>query len=347
MLTARQRSGLAARDIVHVMPRYDLDPDALEAYRPDVREPADFDEFWARTIAESRAVGGDVVVERVDTVLTTIDVFDVTFPGFAGDPVKAWLHVPKADADERDATAALPTVIEFNGYGGGRGLATERLGWASAGYAHLFMDTRGQGSTWGAPGATPDPHGTGPSTNGFMTRGIESPDDYFYRRVFTDAVRLVDAARTLSVVDADRIALTGGSQGGGITLAAGALSDGLVAVMPDVPFLCHFERAIGMTDREPYYEVVRYLSVHRGATAGVLETLSYFDGVNFARRLQAPALFSVALLDPICPPSTVYAAFNHIDRDDKEIRVYDFNEHEGGQAFQWEEQARFLAERLA
>jgi cephalosporin-C deacetylase len=324
------------------MPRFDLDLPALEAFRPAVREPADFDEFWARTIAQSRAVGGEIIVEPVETVLSTIDVFDVTFPGFAGEPVKAWLHTPRYSDD----AAALPTVIEFNGYGGGRGLPTERLGWASAGYAHLFMDTRGQGSTWGAPGATPDPHGTGPSTNGYMTRGIESPEDYYYRRVFTDAVRLIDAARTLPRVDAARIAVTGGSQGGGITLAAAALSEDLVAVMPDVPFLCHFERAIGMTDREPYHEVVRYLSVHRGATQRVLDTLSYFDGVNFARRLSAPALFSVGLLDPVCPPSTVYAAYNHIDRGDKQIRVYDFNEHEGGQAFQWEEQARFLAQIL-
>ncbi len=322
------------------MPRFDLDPDALETYRPDVREPADFGDFWSRTLAGARAAGGEVTLEPVETVLTTIDVFDVTFPGYGGEPVKAWLRVPRAEA------GPLPTVIEFNGYGGGRGLPTERLGWASSGYAHLFMDTRGQGSTWGSPGATPDPHGTGPSTNGFMTRGIESPDDYYYRRVFTDAVRLIDAARTLTIVDADRIAVTGGSQGGGITLAAAGLSDGLLAVMPDVPFLCHFERAIGMTDREPYHEVGRYLSVHRGASAGVFETLSYFDGVNFARRVSAPSLFSVGLLDPVCPPSTVYAAFNHVDRDDKQMRVYDFNEHEGGQAFQWDEQALFLARLL-
>lgn len=320
------------------MPRFDLDPAALREYRPDVQEPDDFDDFWSQTLAEARRAGSEVTIEPVPTVLTTVDVFDVTFSGFGGEPVKAWLHTPRRDA----GAPPLATVIEFNGYGGGRGLATERLGWASAGYAHLFMDTRGQGSTWGAPGATPDPHGTGPSTNGFMTRGIEAPSDYFYRRVFTDAVRLIDAARTLPVVDPARIAVTGGSQGGGITLAAAGLSDGLVAVMPDVPFLCHFERAIGLTDREPYHEVVRYLSVHRGATRRVLETLSYFDGVNFARRVSAPALFSVGLLDPVCPPSTVYAAYNHIDRGDKQIRVYDFNEHEGGQAFQWEEQARFL-----
>ena len=78
-------------------------------------------------------------------------------------------------------------------------------------------------------------NGTGAATNGYMTRGIDDPADYYYRRVFTDAVRAVDAIRMLPQIDADRLAVTGGSQGGGIALAAGALSEGLVAVMPDVP----------------------------------------------------------------------------------------------------------------
>ena len=173
------------------MPRFDLTPAELESYRPDIREPDDFDAFWTDTIAASRAIGGDVVVTPVVTPLTEIDVFDVTFPGFGGDPVKAWLWTP------RGATGPLPTVVEYNGYGGGRGLPHERLTWAAAGYAHLFMDTRGQGSVWGSGGETPDPHGTGPSVPGFMTRGIEDPADYYYRRVFTDGVRAVDAVRGL------------------------------------------------------------------------------------------------------------------------------------------------------
>ena len=98
-----------------------------------------------------------------------------------------------------------------------------------------------------------------------MTRGIDDPADYYYRRVFTDAVRAIDAVRALERVDAARVAVCGGSQGGGIALAAAGLTEGLVAVMPDVPFLCHFERAVGMTDADPYGEIVRYLSVHRGA----------------------------------------------------------------------------------
>ncbi|MGA7148195.1 MAG: acetylxylan esterase, partial [Microbacterium sp.] len=307
----------------------------LELYSPDVREPADFDAFWAETIAEARLHDVAPLVERTESPLRLVEVFDLTFPGFGGDPIRAWLTLPA------DAPGPLPAVVEFNGYGGGRGLPGERIAWTAAGYAHLFMDTRGQGSMWGAAGATADPHGTGPSATGFMTRGIDDPRSYYYRRVFTDAVRAIDAVRALPLVDADRVAVCGGSQGGGIALAAAGLSDGLVAVMPDVPFLCHFERAVGFTDRDPYQEIVRYLAVHRGSEERVFQTLSYFDGANMARRADAAALFSVGLLDPVCPPSTVYAAYNRY-AGPKRIEVYAHNEHEGGQAYQWHAQARFL-----
>lgn len=319
------------------MPRFDLPLSELERYAPDVREPADFDAFWRATIAAARETDAAPRVVAVDTPFALVEVFDVTFPGFGGDPVRAWLTVP-AGSDR-----PLPAVVEFQGYGGGRGIPGERLAWTAAGYAHLLMDTRGQGSSWGAGGHTPDPHGTGPSMSGFLTRGIEDPAGYYYRRVFADAVRAIDAVRALDRIDADRIAVCGTSQGGGIALAAAALSDGLVAAMPDVPFLCHFGRAVGLTDADPYREVVRYLSVHRGADERVFETLSYFDGVNMAARAGAASLFSVALLDVVCPPSTVYAAYNRY-AGPKRIEVYTHNDHEGGGAHQWHAQARFLAE---
>lgn len=322
------------------MPRFDLSLPELETYSPAVREPGDFDDFWTETLASARAAAKPPAVTPHPTPFATVDVFDVTFTGFAGDPVKAWLTLP------RGVDRPLPAVVEYLGYGGGRGLPVERLAWSAAGYAHVLMDTRGQGSTWGSGGGTADPHPSGPSVPGFLTRGIEDPAAYYYRRLFTDAVRAVDTVRALPEVEASRVAVTGGSQGGGITLAVAGLVDGLVAVMPDVPFLCHFERSVGMTAADPYAEVVRYLSVHRGAEERVFETLSYFDGVNFARRATAPALFSVALMDPVCPPSTVFAAFNHYGGDDRRIEVYPHNEHEGGLAHQWVAQAEFLAARV-
>jgi cephalosporin-C deacetylase len=86
--------------------------------------------------------------------------------------------------------------------------------------------------------------------------------------------------------------------------------NGLVAVMPDVPFLCHFRRAADICDEPPYTEIIRYLAIHRGVGDSAFTTLSYFDGVSFAERASAPALSSVGLMDQVCPPSTVYAAYH-------------------------------------
>ncbi|MCS5719158.1 acetylxylan esterase [Herbiconiux sp. CPCC 205763] len=322
------------------MPLSDLPLDILREYRPEVAQPADFDDFWATTLAESRRAGSAPVLTPASTPITQLRIDDLTFAGFAGEPIKAWVVRPV------DTRGPLPTVVEYNGYDGGRGIAGEKLLWATAGYVHVFMDTRGQGSGWGSGGDTPDPHGSGPSVGGFMTRGILDPADYYYRRLFTDAVRLLDAVREFDFVDPNRIAVTGGSQGGGITLAVAGLVPGLQGVMPDVPFLSHFRRAVEATPEPPFTELVRYLAVHRDAEERVFETLSYFDAVNFARRATSPALFSVALMDGIVLPSTVFTAFNHYAGADREIEVYPFNGHEGGQMHQWVRQAEWLAERI-
>ena len=111
---------------------------------------------------------------------------------------------------------------------------------------------------------------------------------------------------------ASRIAVTGGSQGGGITIAAAALANEVVSVcMPDVPFLCHYRRAIGLTDAYPYGEIVQYLSIHRTRKEQIFHTLDYFDGLNFALRIKASCYFSTGLMDMTCPPSTVFAVHNH------------------------------------
>jgi cephalosporin-C deacetylase len=254
--------------------------------------------------------------------LTTLDVYDVTFAGWAGQPVRAWLRVPAG------ATGPLPAVVQFVGYGGGRGAAAENLFWASAGFAHLQMDTRGQGSGWSI-GSTPDPDGSGPAHPGVMTRGIDSRETYYYRRVFMDAVRAVEAARALDVVDSSRVSVVGGSQGGGIALAVAGLVPGLAAVAAYVPFLCDFRRATVITDADPYKEIGRYLAVHRHRASSVHDVLAYFDGVNFAKRATAPARFTTALMDPTCPPSTVFGAF-HAYGGPAEITVWPYNGHEGG-----------------
>jgi len=323
------------------MALFDMPLETLREYRSSVPEPADFDAFWDATIAETRAAAWAPRVEPVDTGLTLVNVSDVTFSGFAGDGIRAWWTVPA----DRAPTAV---IVEFIGYSGGRGAPHEVSNWPLAGYAHLTVDTRGQG--WGhwRTGHTPDPHGSGSATPGKMTQGIEDPDTYYYRRVFADALRAVETARELA--GDVPLFIQGASQGGGITIAATALAVAagieVAGALPDVPFLCDFPRATTVTDANPYREIGLYLAAHRGRQEQVYNTLTYFDGVNFARRAAVPALFSVALMDVICPPSTVFGAFNAWASEDRSIEVYPFNDHEGGGAFQRGEQLRWVAGRL-
>ena len=321
------------------MPYPDLLQPELGAYTSGVATPADFAAFWEQTIAEARGFGGEVSIVRAETTLKAVEAFDVTFPGFGGHPVKGWLVLPA------NRQGRLPLVVQYLGYGGGRGFPHEQLHWAASGYAYFRMDTRGQGSGW-SMGATADPVGTTPSIPGMMTKGILDKNDYYYRRVFTDGVRAIDALVNQVFVDADRIAVCGGSQGGGISLAVAGIDPRVKAVMPDVPFLCDYPRAVQKAARDPYGEIVRFLAQHRDKNAIVFDTLRYFDGVCFARQSTAAALFSVALMDDVCPPSTVYGAYNAYAGSDKTIVEYAFNNHEGGGPFQDREQMNWLAQRF-
>ncbi len=148
-------------------------------------------------------------------------------------------------------------------------------------------------------------------------------------------------AQSHPAVDPDRIAASGGSQGGGITLAAAGLAPAIKVAMPDVPYLCHYRRATQLVDTLPYGEITNFCKVHRDRVEQVFHTLTYFDGMSFSARANAAALFSVALMDTICPPSTVYAAYNHY-AGAKKINIYEYNNHEGGATFQVEAKLAFL-----
>lgn len=320
------------------MPQFDLPLSDLQQYLPDRSEPADFDAFWEKTLTEAASFTLDARFEEVDAGYSELVTEDVTFAGYGGHPIKGWLLRP------RSATGPLPTVVTYIGYGGGRSLLGEWTAIPSAGVAHFVMDLRGQGAGHRS-GDTPDPGVGGPHFGGHLTLGIDSPETYYYRRLFTDAVRAVEAAQSHPFVDRERVLISGGSQGGAIALAAAALTPlrleyPPVAAIVDVPFLAHVRRATELVNTAPYSELVRYLGIQRGREEEVFATLSYFDGVNFAARAGIPALFSVGLLDDICPPSCVYAAYNHYGGP-KSMNVFPYNGHENGGPAQAAEHIRF------
>jgi cephalosporin-C deacetylase len=312
------------------MAQFDLPRSALETFHPDIDEPADFDDFWARTLAEAATHDLDATFEPYDALLPGVEIFDVRFSGSGGQRVAGWFLLP------RHTTGPLPAIIQFIGYGGGRGRPHEWLLWPAAGYAVLVMDSRGQGD-----GDTSDLPGVGPQHAGLLTRGVLDPTEYYYRRLFTDAVRAVDAAKTRPEVDPSRIVVAGASQGGGIAQAVSGLRDDLAGAIVDVPFLTGFRRASEITDAYPYREIGDFCQTNRDKVAQVFTTLAYFDGISFAARGTAPALYAVGLMDGICPPSTVYAAYNRRPSA-KELLVWPYNGHDGGGTFQPPESLRWL-----
>jgi cephalosporin-C deacetylase len=318
---------------------FDLPQDQLRLHRSQVQAPDDLAEFWSGTLAEARAHYPLLSSVAARTGLDAMQVYDVTFAGFDGQGVSAWLTYPRATA------GPLPCVVEYVGYGGGRGHPWEWLLWPSAGYAHLVMDTRGQGSQ-GRSGVTPDRWPvTGPHADGYLTMGLEDPDGYYYRRVYTDAVRAVDTARALPQVDSGRIAVAGGSQGGGIALAVAGLVDGLAAALIDMPFLCDMRRASGLVDTEPYAQIGRYLRTNPDRAEQAFATLAYFDGTVLGRTATAPALMSVGLMDDVCPPSTVFAAANAYGHQANVIE-YPYSRHDVPPPAHRAAQLEFLREHL-
>ena len=159
---------------------FDLPLEQLREYKPDRQEPSDFDVFWQETIDQARKFPLEARFELVDYGLKTLETYDVTFNGYGGQQVRGWLLLPC----KREKP--LPCVVEYIGYGGGRGVPINWFLWSSIGFAHLVMDTRGQGSEW-LPGDTPDllVGASNPHFPGFMTLGVLDPLTYYYRRVFT------------------------------------------------------------------------------------------------------------------------------------------------------------------
>lgn len=308
------------------MPLFDLPLDDLRGYRPQRPEPADFDAFWASTLLDAERHPLDVRLEEHELQLPLVDTFHVWFAGFGGHPVHGLYLRPSPVT----TSGPLPMVVQYLGYGDGTGSPLDWLALPAAGFATLVMDTRGQGARARRAGATGDRGGSESAhVEGFVTKGVLDPDDYYYRRVFVDAVRAVQAAASLDDIDTDRIAVAGTSQGGGIALAATALSDQVRAAVVNVPFLCDFSRAVNLTTRAPYSELLAFLRTHRDDADRALFTLDYFDGASMAARGRVPALFSVALMDDVCPPSTVFAAYNNY-AGPRSIEIYPYNEHEGG-----------------
>jgi cephalosporin-C deacetylase len=308
------------------MPLVDWPLSQLQQYRPPPTREPDFDAFWAQTFEEAVGVPLDAEIAPVEEYpVPELRVARAYYTGWAGARICGWWLVPPGRAPGARG-GRRPALVFYHGYGGNKGQLDVYLGWALQGYCVLAVDTRGQSGESTDPKAYPGGHATG-----WMTEGILDPREYYYRGAYVDCVRALDFVCAQPEVDPARIGLTGGSQGGGLTLAVAALDPQQRArvAMPDVPYLCHFRRAVEVAAQPPYTEVAAYCRHWPQREAQVFRTLSYFDGMNLAPRITCPVLMNVGLQDVVCPPSTIFATFNHLGSAEKELKVFPYNGHEG------------------
>lgn len=300
---------------------FDMPFEDLEFYQGTNPRPDDFDEFWERGLEEMRAVDPQVELVRADFQTPFADCFHLYFTGVGGARVHAKLIRPN------DITEPGPAVLMFHGYSWHSGEWMDKLGYAAMGYTVAALDCRGQGGLSQDSGSP-----VGWTLRGHIVRGLDDvPEKMLYRQIFLDTAQLAGIVMDFPEVDEARVGATGGSQGGGLTLACAALEPRVQRLAPVFPFLCDYQRVWNIElARDAYAELEDYFRrfdpMH--LREGELFTkLGYIDVQYLAPRIRGEVMMSVGLMDEICPPSTQFAAYNKI-QSPKRLRVYPDFKHE-------------------
>ena len=297
------------------MPSIDMPLEQLRQYKPSLYREPDFDEFWNSTISEAVAQPFNAELIPYDLPAEGLQCYAVRFDGYKGGRIAGWYVRPAS-------RGKFPGVCMYHGYSGRAPRPLDLITYASQGMCVLSMDCRGQNGQ-SQDALVPDEG----YHSGWMTKGIRNPKQYYFRYVFADAVRALQLLARRDEVDGARIAVTGGSQGGALALAASALSDLPILSLPDVPFLCDFRRAIAIAPAGPYPEITNFIKQFPHLHEQAIRTLSYCDNMNLAPRIKCRTVIANGLWDDICPPSTIFATYNHISAE-KKMEIYPFHKHE-------------------
>lgn len=284
--------------------------------------PEDIDQFWDSSLEEMRRIDPKIELVPHKTNSSFAEYNHLYFTGMGGARVHAKYIKPKG------IEGPHPAIIHFHGYSASSGDWLPYVAWASQGYSVFALDCRGQGG-----GLSEDVGGTtGNTYKGQIIRGLnDGPDKLLFRSLFLDCAQLTGIAMEMPEVDPTRIGVTGGSQGGGLTIACAALEPRVKCAAPVFPFLSDYQRVWEMDLAKDAYEEIqyffRYFDPRHEREQEMFMRLGYIDIQHLAKRIRSNTLMFVGLMDNICPPSTQFAAYNKITSK-KEMVTYPDHGHE-------------------
>lgn len=272
-----------------------------ERIRPTVTMPEDFDAFWAGAIAANAELPMDPVVTPLPEYSTrTVDVFLVSLQNHRpGERMYGYLCVPKAPGQ-------YPVLMSPPGAGVRRSTPTTRYaeaGFISFSYEIHGLDPRLDAATYGDIAR---------ALGSYQTSNMDNRDTYYYKRVYLGCVRAIDYLVSLPQFDGRNVVVTGGSQGGQLTMVTAGLHPKVTALAAFYPAMCDVTGYLhGRAGGWPHMFNAAGAPVN--ATEARINTVRYYDTVNFARRITAPGWYCWGFNDNTCPPTSTYSALNVIE----------------------------------
>jgi cephalosporin-C deacetylase len=264
----------------------------------------DFDSFWNKTLDELSKVDLEYKISPIKRAgKTKTNLFRVEMKSYQGTTVRGWLEVPKKKG-------IYPALLRVPGYQENMepiDVADDMIVFSFNTRDHGESDDSEGGRNWD-----------------MWVRGLDSKEHYYYKGLFMDCIRALDYLSAREDVDTNRIAIWGGSQGGGLSFSTAALDNRVALCIADIPYMCDYPNYFEITH---WKEIDNWFEKHPNATwETVLNTLSYYDTKNFADRIKCPVWMGVGLQDDICPPSTSFVTYNNV-RTDKNYVVYKNERH--------------------
>lgn len=269
-----------------------------EKLRPSAPRPDDFDAFWNGMKAKVDAVLSAPVLTPVPRHTDdTIETYALTLENFNGTHVRCYFAKPRG-------TGPFPAFMEV--HGAGTYFIEPDLVARLARRGVMAVDMCPHDVELGLPETTYRELWDS-QLKGYQRRGSDSRDRSYFLQMFCGNYRTARFITSQSEWDRAHFVVHGSSQGGGQCLATAYLCPEVTAMAANIAALCdHTGPALGRAAGWP-----RWITYTAGAADPDQRSAArYFDGVNFAQGIEAKGLMSMGFIDQVCPPSSVYTAFN-------------------------------------